>query len=445
MAMLRSALGKASRRLLGSSTAPSVMSRRVQEIHQSPPLRTHRIPNLQCCWQDTKVTINLFWDLAEGKMFASGGYFDGSQDPIIMVGSMIHDSSQSSIYPSTNAEEQNFRVTTFSIEDLSNPADANHTSEPARAIDHLQHHLRIDMDQDHSGHMIPEAPPVETANLVSAICGVQDHILSHPIGEDPKVQFDTCISFNRTYLLVIRYRTLDDERDGMTVPGVSGNIFQEIDGRQFDSPILGRRRQKGGFGKAKGKANFATERERREQLNNSCKPFQSDRASIVGDAIEYINELNRTVKDLKILVEKNRNSTDRRKMLKLDDEAADDGDSSSMQPVRDDQNNQMDGAIRSSWVQRRSKDCEVDVRMVDDEINIKFTEKKRANSLLCAAKIFEELHLELIHVVGGIIGDHHIFMFNAKIPKGSSLYACAVAKKLIEAVEMKHQALNIFN
>ncbi|GJM86534.1 hypothetical protein PR202_ga02402 [Eleusine coracana subsp. coracana] len=481
-----------------------------------------------------------FADLAEGKMIASGGYFDGSQDPIIMAGSMIHDSSQSSIYQSTNAEEQNFRVTTFSIEDLSNPADADHTSEPARTIDHLQHHLRIDMDQDHSGHMILEAPPVETANLVSAICGVQDHILSHQIGEGPHnmtveqqilnydvasypngaytaahdllnvLQIQRCnltpefpstehifgdpvqntvshldmnsdlsgvaihesgmmfsdstlpLGYNATqsHLLKDLYHSLpqnyglftsDDERDGMTVPGVSGNIFQEIDGRQFDSPILGKRRQKGGFGKAKGKANFATERERREQLNVKYgalrslfpNPTKSDRASIVGDAIEYINELNRTVKDLKILVEKNRNSTDRRKMLKLDDEAADDGDSSSMQPVRDDQNNQMDGAIRSSWVQRRSKDCEVDVRMVDDEINIKFTEKKRANSLLCAAKIFEELHLELIHVVGGIIGDHHIFMFNAKIPKGSSLYACAVAKKLIEAVEMKHQALNI--
>ncbi|KAL5666206.1 hypothetical protein ACJX0J_026314, partial [Zea mays] len=140
----------------------------------------------------------------------------------------------------------------------------------------------------------------------------------------------------------------------------------------------------------------------------------NDRASIVGDAIEYINELNRTVKELKILLEKKRNSADRRKILKLDEEAADDGESSSMQPVSDDQNNQMNGTIRSSWVQRRSKECDVDVRIVDDEINIKFTEKKRANSLLCAAKVLEEFHLELIHVVGGIIGDHHIFMFNTK-------------------------------
>ena len=121
------------------------------------------------------------------------------------------------------------------------------------------------------------------------------------------------------------------------------------------------------------------------------------------------------MKELKILLEKKRNSTDRRKILTLDDEAADDGESSSMQPVSDDQNNQMNGTIRSSWVQRRSKECDVDVRIVDDEINIKFTEKKRANSLLCAAKVLEEFRLELIHVVGGIIGDYHIFMFNTKV------------------------------
>ncbi|OEL24974.1 Transcription factor EAT1 [Dichanthelium oligosanthes] len=472
-------------------------------------------------------------------MIAGGGYFDGSHDHILMEGSMIHDSSQSSIYDNTNAEQQNFiSLAPFSIEDHSNPD--NLTSEPARVIDHIQHQLWIDMDQDHSGHMIQEVPPVETTNLVPAMYSVQDHILSHQIGEgahsitveqqildyeaalyrngayaaghdllnslriqrcglttefpstehifgDPAQNTVNHLDMNndlpgaaihesgimfsdstlplsyhatQSHMLKDLYHSrpqnygLFTSDDGMIgVPGVSGNIFQEIDGRQFDSSILGGRRQKGGFGKGKGKANFATERERREQLNVKYgalrslfpNPTKNDRASIVGDAIEYINELNRTVKELKIIVEKRRNSHDRRKMLKLDDEAADDGESSSMQPGNDDQNNQINGAIRSSWVQRRSKECDVDVRIVDDEINIKFTEKKRANSLLCAAKVLEEFHLELIHVVGGIIGDHHIFMFNAKIPKCSSVYACAVAKKLLEAVEMKNQALNIFD
>lgn len=40
---------------------------------------------------------------------------------------------------------------------------------------------------------------------------------------------------------------------------------------------------------------------------------KSDRASLVGDAIEYIKELIRTVNELKILVEKNRCGRERSK------------------------------------------------------------------------------------------------------------------------------------
>lgn len=122
------------------------------------------------------------------------------------------------------------------------------------------------------------------------------------------------------------------------------------------------------------------------------------------------------MKELKILVEQKWHGTNRRKIRKLDEEAAADGESSSMRPMRDEQDNQLDGAIRSSWVQRRSKECHVDVRIVQNEINIKLTEKKKANSsLLHVAKVLDEFHLEIIHVVGGIIGDHYIFMFNTKV------------------------------
>jgi hypothetical protein len=288
-------------------------------------------------------------------MIAGGGYFDGSHDHILMEGSMVHDSSQSSIYDNTNAEQQNFiRLAPYSTEDHSNPA--NLTSEPARVIDRIQQQLGIDMEPNHSGHMILEVP-IETANLVPAIYGVQDHILSHQIGEGPhnitaeqqildydaasyrngayaaghdllnSLHIQRCsltpefpstehffgdpaqnmvnhldmnndlpraaihesgmmfsdstlpLSYHATqsHMLKDLYHSLpqnyglftsDDERDGMIgVPGVSGNIFQEIDGRQLDNSIPGSRRQKGGFGKGKGKANFATERERREQLN----------------------------------------------------------------------------------------------------------------------------------------------------------------------------------
>uniref|UniRef100_A0A453PBY1 Uncharacterized protein n=1 Tax=Aegilops tauschii subsp. strangulata TaxID=200361 RepID=A0A453PBY1_AEGTS len=96
-------------------------------------------------------------------------------------------------------------------------------------------------------------------------------------------------------------------------------------------------------------------------------------------------------------------------------------ESSSLQQVKDDQDSQLNGAIRSSWIQRRSKECHVDVRIVD------------------------EFRLELIHVVGGVIGDQRIFMFNTKISEGSSVYASALASKLLRAMEMEHLAVDIFS
>uniref|UniRef100_A0A0E0DHV9 BHLH domain-containing protein n=1 Tax=Oryza meridionalis TaxID=40149 RepID=A0A0E0DHV9_9ORYZ len=464
-------------------------------------------------------------------MIVGAGYFEDSHDQSLMAGSLIHDSNQApASSENTSIELQKFKVHPYSTEALSNTANL---AEAARAINHLQHQLEIDLEQ--------EVPPVETANWDPAICTIPDHIINHQFSEDPQnilveqqiQQYDSALYPNGVYtpapdLLNLMQCTMapafpattsvfgdttlngtnyldlngeltgvaavpdsgsglmfasdsalqlgyhgtqshlikdichslpqnyglfpsEDERDVIIGVG-SGDLFQEIDDRQFDS-VLECRRGKGEFGKGKGKANFATERERREQLNVKFRtlrmlfpnPTKNDRASIVGDAIEYIDELNRTVKELKILVEQKRHGNNRRKVLKLDQEAAADGESSSMRPVRDDQDNQLHGAIRSSWVQRRSKECHVDVRIVDDEVNIKLTEKKKANSLLHAAKVLDEFQLELIHVVGGIIGDHHIFMFNTKVSEGSAVYACAVAKRLLQAVDVQHQALDIFN
>ncbi|KAF0892269.1 hypothetical protein E2562_014850 [Oryza meyeriana var. granulata] len=465
-------------------------------------------------------------------MIVGAGYFEDSHDQSLMAGSLIHDSNQApTSSENTSIDMQKFKVHSYSTEAFSNTTNL---AEAARAINHLQHQLEIDLEQ--------EVPPVETANWDPAICTIPDHIINHQFSEDPQnilveqqiQQYDPALYPNGVYtpapdLLNLMQCTMapafpattsvfgdttlngtnyldlngeltgvavvadsgsglmfasdsalqlgyhgtqshllkdichslpqnyglfpsEDERDVIIgVGSVGGDLFQEIDDRQFDS-VLECRRGKGEFRKGKGKANFATERERREQLNVKFRtlrmlfpnPTKNDRASIVGDAIEYIDELNRTVKELKILVEQKRHGNNRRKVLKLDQEAAADGESSSMRPVRDDQDNQLHGAIRSSWVQRRSKECHVDVRIVDDEVNIKLTEKK-ANSLLHAAKVLDEFQLELIHVVGGIIGDHHIFMFNTKVSEGSAVYACAVAKRLLQAVDMQHQALDIFN
>ncbi|KAK1278100.1 Transcription factor bHLH91 [Acorus gramineus] len=118
--------------------------------------------------------------------------------------------------------------------------------------------------------------------------------------------------------------------------------------------------------------------------------------------------------------------------------------SSSLRPLGEaaDQDRILNEPLRSSWLQRKSKETTVDVRIVDDEVTIKLSQRKRSNCLLSTARILHELHLELLHVAGGNIGDYHIFMFNTKIYEGSSVYASAIAKKLIEVVDRQYTAIH---
>lgn len=98
----------------------------------------------------------------------------------------------------------------------------------------------------------------------------------------------------------------------------------------------------------------------------------------------------------------------------MEENSTADMESSTLGPTVDQENN-INGTLRSSWLQRRSKESLVDVRIVDEEVNIRLTQKKRPNSLLYASKALDELQLELMHVSVGSIGDHHIFMFNTKV------------------------------
>ncbi|XP_010243136.1 PREDICTED: transcription factor EAT1-like [Nelumbo nucifera] len=238
-----------------------------------------------------------------------------------------------------------------------------------------------------------------------------------------------------------------DERE------VSCGVYQDGDDRQFENSVLDFRREMNGLGKggeARGAHHFATERQRREQLNEKFKalrllvpnPTKADRASIVGDAIDYIKELLRTVDELKILVEKKRCGRGGSKKLKTDDEAAGDMEGSSMKKhgTLTDREQSFNGSLRSSWLQRKSKDTEVDVRIIDDEVTIKLIQRKKVNCLLVVSKILDELQLDLLHVAGGNIGDYYSFLFNTKIYEGSSVYASAIAKKLIEVVDRQHAA-----
>ncbi|RRT50337.1 hypothetical protein B296_00020928 [Ensete ventricosum] len=193
-------------------------------------------------------------------------------------------------------------------------------------------------------------------------------------------------------------------------------------GQLLESPHVRNKRQQGApWGMKQG--GLKNEKQRRERLGkkfedlkslipNSTKP---DRASIVADTIEYINELLRTVDELKILVDKKRRWRERARKTATGDQAAGDMESSSITPPMDDADRASKGVLRSSWLQRRSKDTFVDVRIVDDEANIKLTRRKMMNCLLIVAKVLDELHLELLHLSGGNVGYSHIFMINTKV------------------------------
>ncbi|MED6143338.1 hypothetical protein PIB30_005255 [Stylosanthes scabra] len=179
------------------------------------------------------------------------------------------------------------------------------------------------------------------------------------------------------------------------------------------------------------------DKQRREQLNDKFQllrslipsPTKVDRASVVGDAIDYIRELIRTVNELKSLVEKKRIGRERFKRHK-------DENDGSIRPYGD-------GSIRTSWLQRKSKDSEVDVRIIDDEVIIKMVQRKKINCMLFVPKVLDELQLDLQHVAGGHVGEYCSFLFNSKIIEGSSVYASAIANRVIEVMDSQYAAASV--
>lgn len=140
----------------------------------------------------------------------------------------------------------------------------------------------------------------------------------------------------------------------------------------------------------------------------------------MGDAINYIQELLREVKELKLLVEKKRCSRERSKRHRTAEEleggGAWDVESTNAKAggVVGDGVEDQSYNLRSSWLQRKTKDTEVDVRIVDDEVTIKLVQRK-LNCLLLVSKLLDDLQLDLHHVAGGHIGDYYSFLFNTKV------------------------------
>ncbi|KAG4196245.1 hypothetical protein ERO13_A06G158500v2 [Gossypium hirsutum] len=272
----------------------------------------------------------------------------------------------------------------------------------------------------------------------------------------PSVVYDPLFHLNLPPQPPVFRELLQSLPHGYTVPaddkdaaGVGGLYHDGDNGLiQFtrDISMAGRAKDRDKAGKTT--KHFATERERRVHLNDKYQalrtmvpsPTKNDRASIVGDAIDYIKELLGTVRELQILVDKKRCGQERSKRLKTEDaaSAADAGDVE-IKSLGDPEQC-YNTSLRSSWLQRKSKDSEVDVRIVDDEVTIKLVQRKKINCLLFVSRLLDELQLDLLHVAGGNIGDYYSFLFNTKIYEGSSVYACAIANKLIDVVDKQYAA-----
>ena len=154
---------------------------------------------------------------------------------------------------------------------------------------------------------------------------------------------------------------------------------------------------------------------------------QDDRATEISDAIEYIQELGRTVEELTLLVGKKR----RRMELQGDVvdaapavavPAAGEAESSEGEVAPPPPAAQQRQPIRSTYIQRRSKDTSVDVRIVEEDVNIKLTKRRRDGCLAAASRALDDLQLDLVHLSGGKIGDCHIYMFNTKVNHRSASY-----------------------
>ncbi|PPD90184.1 hypothetical protein GOBAR_DD12875 [Gossypium barbadense] len=344
-----------------------------------------------------------------------------------------------------------------SLEDTLNVSSYNHHhhEDASAALDMEPHqHYLLDNTTNNNSHMIPYL----TQDLPYDQCSFLPNpsISFETTPGSPSVVYDPLFHLNLPPQPPVFRELLQSLPHGYTVPADDkdaagiGGLYHDGDNGiiQFtrDISMAGRAKDRDKAGKTT--KHFATERERRVHLNDKYQalrtmvpsPTKNDRASIVGDAIDYIKELLGTVRELQLLVDKKRCGQDRSKRLKTEDaaSAADAGDVEFKSLGDPDQC--YNTSLRSSWLQRKSKDSEVDVRIVDDEVTIKLVQRKKINCLLFVSRLLDELQLDLLHVAGGNIGDYYSFLFNTKIYEGSSVYACAIANKLIDVVDRQYAA-----
>lgn len=364
-------------------------------------------------------------------------------------------------------------------QDVSNFHQISNFSAIEAPADHLHHQHLMNMEMDHQqinwsthnhhdqilmgnndNNCLPGQAQPDLLNLFQLPrCSSSSICFSNPTHIDQtsgQVIYDPLLPLNVPSQPPYFRELLNSLPNGFNLTGC-GSIFGEMDMERGEQSQLYHEGDAvfefgGGIINGKGRDNkdtkhFATEKHRRQQLHGKYEalknlvpnPTKTDRASVVGDAINYIHELKRTVEELKILVDRKRCNRNRMKKHRTEDDYGGDvaggGDTGNDHQAY---NGNSTSTMRSSWLQRKSKNTEIDVRIIDDEVTIKLVQQKRINCLLVVSKVLDELQLDLHHVAGGLIGDFYSYLFNTKICEGSSVYASAIANKLIEVVDKQY-------
>ncbi|KAL3348645.1 hypothetical protein AABB24_022022 [Solanum stoloniferum] len=221
--------------------------------------------------------------------------------------------------------------------------------------------------------------------------------------------------------------------------------FHELSGDMMINSAAIKKRELG-----KDIKHHASEKQRRVHFSDKFQalrtlipnPSKNDRATIIADAIGYINELKMRVNELKIQVDLKKKRIKRQRSKVEEDGAV------IMEANQDDQQVMMNKSTNWHHQRKTSKNSstEVDVRIMEDEVIVKLVQQKQIlkgmNCLLLVSKALDELQLDLQHVAGGLIGDQYSYLLNSKICEGCTVYASVVANKVIDVLDKEHADIN---
>ncbi|XP_022567089.2 transcription factor bHLH10 isoform X2 [Brassica napus] len=357
--------------------------------------------------------------------------------------------------PQPSSTPLQFHINTLPPPPPPPPCDNQYQNNNINLIHQMSHDQQQHANWDNNGYQdfVNLGPNSSTTpDLLSLLhlprCSLPQSMLPNSFSDFMSSSSAAAVMYDPLFHLNFPLQTRDQQRNNSCFLGVEDQI--QMDG--FDNGVIefssgGNNRKGRGSGKSR---TFPTERERRVHFNDRFSdlkslipnPTKNDRASIVGEAIDYIKELLRTIEDLKMLVEKKNFGRFRSKKRARvgGEEEEQEGDNVVYRPKSEVEQSCFNNnkALRCSWLRRKSKVTEVDVRIIDDEVTIKVVQKKKINCLLFTTRVLDQLQLDLQHVAGGQIGEHYSFLFNTKICEGSCVYASGIADTVMEVVEKQY-------